>query len=372
MRRILIAPDKFKGTLTARAAAEAIAAGWHTAHPDDEIRLLPMSDGGDGFGPVLAERLQAERRTAQTMDSAGRPRTAEWWFSPSRSVAVVETAQIIGLALLPQGRFHPFELDTFGIGSVLAEAALSGVHECWVGIGGSSTNDAGFGLARALGWMFLDPHGNEIREWIHLDSVARVLPPPESLAARCRFTVAVDVDNPLLGPDGCSRIYGPQKGLRPEDMDAAERHLAALARVMQEHLGRNIAALPGSGAAGGLGFALQAFLDARVESGFEIFATAARLDDQIAWADLVLTGEGSLDRQSLMGKGTGRLAQRVRNAGKPCIGLAGSVAPLQPGDSSQFTAAHGIVPTLAPLDAAKAEPARWLQALALQVASSQA
>jgi glycerate kinase len=134
----------------------------------------------------------------------------------------------------------------------------------------------------------------------------------ESLAAKCRFTVAVDVDNPLLGPTGCSRVYGPQKGLRPDDMIEAEAALGQLARVMAHHLGRDIAEIPGSGAAGGLGFGLQAFLDARVESGFDIFACAADLDRHLDWSDLVLTGEGSLDRQSLMGKGTGRVAARAR------------------------------------------------------------
>lgn len=367
-RRILIAPDKFKGTLTAQAAAEAIAGAWHTIHPTDEIRIVPMSDGGDGFGSVLASTLAAERRSTETTDSAGRPRSAEWWFSPSRSVAVVETAQIIGLALLPHRQFHPFDLDTFGIGAVLCDAVASGTQDTWVGIGGSSTNDAGFGLARALGWLFLDGQGSPILRWPDLHRLAQVRPPEQSLADLCRFTVAVDVDNPLLGPTGCSRIYGPQKGLQPEDMPAAEAALGQLARVMANHLGHDIAAIPGSGAAGGLGFALQAFLNARVESGFEIFARGCDLDRHLAWADLVITGEGSLDRQSLMGKGTGRVAARAQSAGKPCLGMAGMVEPLAPGEKSLFTAAHAIVPDIAPLEAAKAEAARHLAELARRCA----
>jgi len=367
-RRILIVPDKFKGTLTARQAAVAIAAGWSSVHPGDTLHCIPMSDGGDGFGSVLEGALEAIHQTTATLDSAGRPRISDWWWAPGRSVAVIETAQTIGLALLPHGQFHPFQLDTFGIGAVLRDAVASGARDCWVGIGGSSTNDAGFGLARSLGWRFLDSQGNEIRRWTKLTRLIRVLPPTEPLQAKCRFTVAVDVDNPLLGPTGCSRIYGPQKGLRPEDMIEAEAALEALAKVLREHLGRDIALIPGSGAAGGLGFGLQAFLDARVESGFEIFARASDLDRHIAWADLVLTGEGSLDRQSLMGKGTGRVAARARQHGRPCYGLAGMVEPLASGETSLFTLSRAIVPDLAPVEAAKAEAAHWLEELARQVA----
>jgi glycerate kinase len=369
-RRILIIPDKFKGTLTARQAAYAIAAGWRSVHPNDVLHCIPMSDGGDGFGSVLAGALEATRQTTATIDSAGRSRSSDWWVSPSRSIAVVETAQTIGLALLPHGQFHPFQLDSFGIGAVLRDAVASGARDCWVGIGGSSTNDAGFGLARSLGWQFLDSDGNEILRWRELTRLVRVIRSKEPLQATCRFTVAVDVENPLLGPTGCSRVYGPQKGLRPEDMIQAEAALEQLAKVMAKELGRDIAVIPGSGAAGGLGFALMAFLDARVESGFEIFARAADLDRHVDWSDLVLTGEGSLDRQSLMGKGTGRVAARARQHGRPCYGLAGMVEPLGPGETSLFTLTRGIVPALAPVEAAKADAARWLEELARQIAQA--
>lgn len=369
-RHILIVPDKFKGTLTAAQAADAIAAGWSSVHPADHLVRIPMSDGGDGFGSVLAHALAASTLESNTVDSAGRPRTAQWWHSPSRSITVVETAQIIGLALLPHRQFHPFDLDTFGIGSVLRDAVATGARECWVGIGGSSTNDAGFGLARSLGWQFLDATGAPILHWPDLTQLRRVIPPPQSLSDHCRFTVAVDVDNPLVGPNGCSRIYGPQKGLRPEDMDAAEAALNRLATVLAEHLGRDLAPQPGSGAAGGLGFALPAFLNARVESGFEIFATASDLDRQLAAADLILTGEGSLDRQSLMGKGTGRVAERAQRHGRPCIGLAGLVESLAPGETSLFTAAHAIVPDIALLETAKSDAARCLTELARRTAAA--
>lgn len=369
-RRILIAPDKFKGTLTSHQAADAIARGWASVHPTDLLELLPMSDGGDGFGSVLAQHLHASTRVTRTVDAAGQPRDATWWWSDSGPIAIVETAQIVGLALLPPGRFHPFHLDTFGIGAVLQAAVEAGAAECWVGIGGSATNDAGFGLARSLGWMFLDADRCPIEQWTGLTRLESIEPPASWLPGHCRFTVAVDVDNPLLGPEGCSRIYGPQKGLRPEDMAAAEAALGRLAEVWKRHSGRDPASAPGAGAAGGLGFALPAFLNARVDSGFEIFARATGLDDRIRNTDLILTGEGSLDRQSLMGKGTGRVAQRARQLGRPCIGLAG-IAETLPDPQSHprlFDAVHAIVPAFAPADDAKGNAAHWLEELARQTA----
>ena len=369
-RRILIAPDKFKGTLTAREAAEAIARGWARVHPRDERVLAPMSDGGDGFGTVLADAVGGEVREALTVDAAHRPRTCPWWWSPGRSVAVVETAQVVGLALLPAGRFHPFDLDTFGIGAVLADAVAAGARECWVGIGGSATNDGGFGLARSMGWTFLDASGRPITRWTGLAGLHAVEGPGTPRLDGCRLTVAVDVENPLLGPSGCSRIYGPQKGLRTEDMAEAEAALGRLAEVMANHVGEDLAALPGSGAAGGLGFALRAFLGARAESGFDMCAEATGLRAKLAGCDLVLTGEGALDRQSLMGKGTGRTALLARAAGKACIGLAGRVEELSPAEAaaSPFTRAMAITPALASPGESMARAAHWLEELAAAAA----
>lgn len=369
-QRVLIAPDKFKGTLTALEAANAIAAGWSTVRPGDSIVLLPMSDGGDGFGSVLAKGLEAHCLQTTTVDSAHRPRSAPWWLSHDGRTAIVETAQIIGLALLPPGRFHPFDLDTFGIGKVLQEVVAAGARECIAGIGGSSTNDGGFGLARALGWTFLDHPGTPITRWTDLTRLERVKAPEHALTTHCQFTVAVDVDNPLLGPAGCSRIYGPQKGLRSEDMQTAEAALARLAEIMRQHLGHDFAAAPGSGAAGGLGFAFQAFLGARAQSGFEIFARSVDLDRRIAESDIVITGEGALDQQSWMGKGTGRMAARAKSRGRHCIGLAGFTADMTPSerDASPFDQTYALVPNLTSEAEAKAHAAFWLEKLAARAA----
>lgn len=165
---ILIAPDKFKGTLTAHQAAEAIHSGWREVRPEDSFHLLPMSDGGDGFGQVLSVLLDGKAQTVKTVDAAHRPIVGQWWWEPTTRTAIVESAAIIGLAKLPAGRFHPFELDTLGLATVLQAAAEQGARRCVVGIGGSATNDGGFGLARGLGWRFLDRAGQEIEGWTGL------------------------------------------------------------------------------------------------------------------------------------------------------------------------------------------------------------
>src|SRR6058998_3026170 len=174
---LLIVTDKFKGTLTAQAAADLIARGWREARPQDSLELLPMSDGGDGFGEVLGRLLKVEERTLATLDAAHTPFQAKWWWDPGTRTAIIESAGIIGLALLPTKKFHPFDLDTFGLGAALQAAADMSARHCLMGIGGSATNDGGFGIARALGWRFLDEYEQPIDQWRRLSSVQRICPP---------------------------------------------------------------------------------------------------------------------------------------------------------------------------------------------------
>lgn len=321
--RILIVPDKFKGTLTARQAALAIARGWRKARPEDALDLLPMSDGGDGFGEVLSGLLAAERRSVTTLDAAHRARRCLWWWQADTKTAIMESAKVNGLAMLAGQGFHPFKLDTFGLGKVVQAAERAGASEGVIGVGGSATNDGGFGLARALGWQFLGREGQALEEWWQLCALSEIHAPLAPL--KVRLTVAVDVGNPLLGPSGCSRIYGPQKGLRPQDFDLTEKCLARLASVLQEQHGLGGAGVAGAGAAGGLGFGLTAFAGARLESGFDLFARHARLERRIRAADAVITGEGAMDEQTRMGKGVGQIAHWCARCGVPCIGMAGVV-----------------------------------------------
>ena len=362
---ILIAPDKFKGTLTAHAAAEAIRRGWSSVRPEDGVELLPMSDGGDGFGAILSGLLGAQARRLQTVDAAHRPCEAEWWWEPKGKSAIIEAARINGLAQLPPGKYHPFELDTFGLGAALQAAVALGATRCLMGIGGSATNDAGFGVARACGCRFLDGHGREIARWTELEALARIDLPPRELFEE--FIVAVDVQNPLLGSEGCARVYGPQKGLRAEDFPVVDTGLGRLAEVVRQQLHLNSAVEPGAGAAGGLGFGLRSFLGARLAPGFELFAGYAGLSLRLRSVQLVLTGEGALDAQTLMGKGVGELAVLCKRCNVPCIGLAG-VVPDPARARELFAQTFAMTPDLTTPERAKADAAHWLAEAAAQAA----
>lgn len=363
--RVLIVPDKFKGTLTAFQAAHAIARGWRRVRPRDRLDLLPMSDGGDGFGETFGVLLGARTHRTRTADAAHRPCVARWWWQAETKTAIIESARVIGLAMLPPGKFHPFELDTFGLGAVLLAARRKKGRRVIIGIGGSATNDGGFGMARALGWRFLDESGRELEKWIELQHLARIVPPRERRLFGS-ITVAVDVRNPLLGLRGATRVYGPQKGVRPAEFAAAERNLKRLAVVFRKFCGQDFAARPGAGAAGGLGFGLQAFAGARLESGFELLARQARLVRRLRAADVVVTGEGAMDLSTLMGKGAGQVARLCRRHGVPCVGLAGTVAR-EPRLRRRF-AEVGALTDLTTLASAKARPEFWLRELAAEMA----
>jgi len=363
--KVLIAPDKFKSTLTAHAAARAIADGWRKARPRDEIDLLPMSDGGDGFGAVMSEALGAKVQTIKTVDAANRPIQARWWWEAKTRTAIIESAAVIGLAQLPPGKFHPFALDTFGLGEVIRAAAKKGARRCLIGIGGSATNDGGLGVARALGWKFLDSKGRELTHWTELSALAEIHAPKERRWFK-EMIVAVDVQNPLLGKHGCTRIYGPQKGLRPGDFPVAEKNLRRLAVVVAKQLRHDYAGEPGAGAAGGLGFGLRAFAGAKQKRGFELFAWQADLARRIRAADVVITGEGAIDKSTLMGKGVGQLAQLCFKLETPCIGLAGAVTA-RGGRRKGFAETHGLI-ELTSVENAKRKPVFWLERLAAQTA----
>jgi glycerate kinase len=271
---------------------------------------------------------------------------------------------VVGLAQLPAKKFHPFELDTFGLGAVLRAAAAKGARRCLIGVGGSATNDGGFGVARALGWEFLDRAGKTIHSWTQLDKLATIRPPKRTRWFE-EMIVAVDVQNILLGAQGCTRVYGPQKGLRAKDFAVAERHLRRLAAIAEKHAKRDHASEPGAGAAGGLGFGLRFFLGARLQPGFDFFARKAELGRRLRAADLVITGEGAIDQSTLMGKGVGQIALWCRKLKIPCIGLAGTVLARS---ESSFTEEHGLT-DLTTIKKAMEKPAFWLEKLAGRVAS---
>ena len=322
--RVVIVPDKFNGTLTAKQATSAIACGWKRTRPDDELVGIPMSDGGDGFGTILSGLLGAVTRRSATVDAAHRPCRAKWWWEANTRTAIIEAARVVGLAALPPEARNPLELDTTGLGRVLQGAARLRPRRCLIGLGGSATNDGGFGLARALGWQFLTSRGEVIRHWLKLISCVQIIPPGHRLRLG-RLTVALDVQNPLLGAQGCTRIYGPQKGLHSGDFARAEQALRKMSKIMERQHQTCARQVAGAGAAGGLGFGLMTFLRAKPVTGFSVFEREASLTQRIRSAELVITGEGCLDSQSLMGKGTGELLRLCERQRVPCIAIGGKL-----------------------------------------------
>jgi glycerate kinase len=314
------------------------------------------------MGRLLGAKLQK----ITTVDAAGRRCLGRWWWAPGSKTAILESATVIGLALLPPKRFHPFELDTFGLGAMFHGAKRKGARTCLVGIGGSATNDAGFGLARAVGWGFRSRAGTWIEHWTDVPGLAQLQPPDDPLGFQ-EIRVAVDVQNPLLGRQGASRIYGPQKGLRPKDFLKAETCLRALAGAVKTSLRRDLATTPGAGAAGGLGFGLMAFMSAKLEPGFDLFARHAALARRLRHCDLVVTGEGAIDLSTLMGKGVGVIAGRCLILGIPCLGLAGTIT-FNGQIKRAFTKVHSLL-ELTTEAQAKTKPAYWLEELARRMAA---
>lgn len=325
--RILIAPNSFKNCLSALAVGKAIARGFRAARPDTITDIIPMSDGGDGLVEVLADSLSAERIETTTRDALGRALKAAWLLTPE--FAVIEMALVSGLARLrgPE-EYRPLVTSTTGTGLLIRAALDRGCRHIVMGLGGSATVDAGCGMAAALGFRLLTASAQSLPEGGGaLGNLARI----ETGAADqrlkdTRFTCLIDVQNPLLGPNGAARVFAPQKGATPAEVERLESNLAHWATIVQRDLGKDITARPGGGAAGGLGAGCVAFLDAALESGAAWMARQNRLEEAIIQADLVITGEGRLDEQTAFGKVPAFVARMAQTLGKPVIALGGSVA----------------------------------------------
>lgn len=325
-----------------------------------------MSDGGDGFGETIALQEKGRRRRAKTVNAAGQSIWATWWWVARSRTAIIETASVVGLAQLPPNKFHPFDLDTSGLGILISKILEREiVARLLVGLGGSTTNDGGFGMARSLGWQFRGRNREWIVRWTDLAALESIVSPVHSRAKRLEIVAAVDVQNPLLGAEGASSIYGPQKGLREREMPLAEACLARLSECFQKQTGRPEAHRPGAGAAGGLGFGCYAFLDGKSRSGFDVFAKSARLERRLGQADLVLTGEGAVDSSSLMGKGVGQVAKWCRDHQKPCIALGGTALQSL---AAGFWKLYAIVPEVAEKRKALEKPRLCLAQLAEKAA----
>ncbi len=324
---ILVAPDKFKGTLTARQVCDAVASGWSSVRPHDRVEAVPMADGGEGTMQALADALGGRLASVSVAGPLGDRVDADFGLVPVEEglLGVVEMARASGLGLIPSSRRDPNRTTTRGTGELMLAAIGAGARRLLVCIGGSATNDGGVGMAQAMGYRFLDAGGTEIGpggegllDLMRIDAT-HVAPGISSVSV----IGACDVDNPLTGPHGASAVYGPQKGASADDVLVLDRALGHLAAVVERDLGIPYRDAPGAGAAGGLGFGLLAFCGARLRPGVEVVMDAVGLTQRIVQADLVITGEGSFDAQSLHGKTPAGVLDACALARVPAVVVCG-------------------------------------------------
>ncbi|XXF76427.1 glycerate kinase [Myxococcaceae bacterium GXIMD 01537] len=359
--RWLIAPQEFKGTLTASEAADAIAAGIREAAPEVALDVAPLADGGPGTVEALLAGTDGVRRVCIVSDPLGRPVRAAYAVIDAGRTAVIEAAAASGLSLLAPQELDPLRASSYGTGELMLAALEEGCERLIVGLGGSATNDAGAGALSALGYRFLDadghplpPGGAALRRLERVDTSGR-----HPRLAEVELLAATDVAAPLLGPNGASRLFGPQKGA---DARAVEVLEAALAHFAQG-LGPEFIRVPGAGAAGGLAFGLVVLAGGGITSGYQLVAQALEMERRLALADLVVTGEGRFDRQTALGKGPGALARSARELGKHVTLFAGSIQQEEGLDTS---AIHELIdvsasaaPGLPAAEALREAAARW-------------
>jgi glycerate kinase len=367
--RFVIAPQEFKGSLTAGEAAAAIAHGVADAIPDALVDVVPMSDGGPGLVDALLAARGGERVETAAHDPLMRPHTAAWAVLAD-GAAAIEMAAASGLVLLAAGERDPRIATTFGTGELVRAALDRGCRRIILGVGGSATVEGGAGAIQALGAQLLDADGRELRPGgAPLARLARIdLSRVDARLAGTEIRVASDVTNPLCGPEGAAAIFGPQKGASPDDvrlLDAALRHYA---EVALRDVGIDVLDVAGGGAAGGLGAGLMLIARATIESGFDLVAGAAGLDAKIATAAAVITGEGRLDAQTAFGKTAGGVAKIARAHDKPVAVIAGSIDPGYDATAGTFTVAEAATPPGMPPDDAMRDAAGLLRAAAARVA----
>ncbi|MBO8142770.1 MAG: glycerate kinase [Firmicutes bacterium] len=363
--RVVIAPDSFKGSLPADAVAEALAQGWLSAWPETLVDGVPIADGGEGTVDAMVRATGGRIVLSQVTGPLGYTVQARFGVLGDGKTAVIEMAEASGLSLVPPKARNPARATTRGTGELILAALNLGCRRIIVGIGGSATNDGGAGMAQALGVSLLDASGREIPPGgLALARLDRI--DVKGLDPRVReaeFVVAADVDNPLCGPDGASRVFGPQKGAGPDLVEQLDRALAHYGDVIRRDVGVDVVDMPGAGAAGGLGAGLVAFCGAVLRPGAEIVLEAVGLESRVRAADLVITGEGRLDGQSVRGKAPLAVARLAKRYGKPVVAVGGSIAP----GADELLAEHGIdaVMAIAPgpisLEAAMAEAERLLR-----------
>ncbi|MGK0188548.1 MAG: glycerate kinase [Verrucomicrobiales bacterium] len=324
---IVAAMDKFKGTLTAAQAAQAVAVGLSQVIPGVEVDILPIADGGEGTTAAAHVALGGELRHIAVPNAVGSQLVRApilFVTKAHRKIAIMEMSAAAGLELLDPGEYDPFKASTEAVGQMLIYAEKEGAREIIIGIGGSATNDGGVGVAKAYGYVFEDSSGDSLQALPEqLAQVVRLRRPENFVPPQ--ITVACDVANPLLGSTGATHVYATQKGASPDDLPVLESRMAHLADLTANALGEDFRNVPGAGAAGGLGFGLMAFLNAQLKPGFPLLADLMGIEQRIACADAVITGEGSIDAQTLNGKAPMGIAEIAARLGKPVIAIGGKV-----------------------------------------------
>lgn len=321
---ILIAPDKYKGSLDSFALCEAMALGVQDALPDATIVKLPLADGGDGFADVLAHYLHTQTVEVATKDAADKPIIAQYQWNPTTQTAIIELAVASGLAMLTVDQRNPATTTTLGTGLLVKHALEAGAKTIILGLGGSATNDAGTGLLMALGYRFLDGANREVNPCgINLGSIERIVAPEQPVEAA--FIVACDVANPLTGPYGATYTYAAQKGASPADLEVLEKGMVHFAAVLENYLGKRIAQLPGTGAAGGTAAGLLLLPHVRLHKGTGIVLSYSGFHEHLSNTNLVITGEGGFDAQTLEGKVVYAVAQACKEKNIPCVAVCGKV-----------------------------------------------
>ena len=325
--KIVVAPNAFKGSLTAQDAAAAISRGIRRVLPEAEIIEVPVADGGDGLVAVAGSLSTGELHRVTVSGPLQQKIAADFWYNPDQKTAIIEMALANGLVLLDEKERDPTKTTTLGTGQLISAALDCGAQKIYVGIGGSATNDGGIGMAHALGIRFLDtygkaltPTGNALAKIRSIDS--------SDLDPRVRkssFIAVCDVNNPLCGDQGAARTYGPQKGATPTQVEELDLGLQNLAAIIEHDLGHAVLELPGAGAAGGLGAGLFAFLNARLEKGIDVVLELVDFKNKLQGADLLLTGEGQIDQQTAFGKAPAGVSALAKERNIPCIAIAGSI-----------------------------------------------
>ncbi len=337
--RVTVAIDSFKGSLSSARAGEAVALGVKAVYKDAVVDVCELADGGEGTTSALVSAMQGSWRTVEVLNPLGRKINASYGIIPEKQTAVLEMSAAAGITLIEQNERNPLYTTTFGVGEMILDAIEQGCRKFIVGIGGSATNDGGIGMLQALGFSFLDKEGKEVPlGGIGLKDIASIkTDKAKKELNECIFLVACDVKNPLCGEKGCSFVYGKQKGGNQETLEKMDEWLRKYAELTKAVNPQSDVNAEGAGAAGGMGFAFLAYLPSQMQSGIELVIRETGLEKYIEKADIVVTGEGRLDNQSVMGKAPVGVAKLAKKHQKPVLAFAGCVT-----DEAAICNQHGI------------------------------